>query len=232
MIETGIELNNFLTDLNAGHELDLTLSDVLVDTAKTIIESERAWMVLRKVDSTLSLTTANTWNTPVSIAGITDFSQFYSDTPIRLFDGDGLVHYFSQVAFDRRLEYKNTSGTFCFDENAGNLYFNGTIPFNGTLYISYLATSPAIDLESNSAVWSIFPSRFLPLLGFYAIGIYKGAVDYDSINRQMLPENRATFDALKNAMVSWDNERQLSTITNNDPSGEDYEFRSRAVNRF
>ena len=34
----------------------------------------------------------------------------------------------------------------------------------------------------------------------------------------MLPENRATMIALKNAMEKWDNERQLSTLEVNDPT--------------
>jgi hypothetical protein len=58
----------------------------------------------------------------------------------------------------------------------------------------------------------------LPVLGYYAIGINKGAIDYDSINREMLPENRATLNALKNAMEKWDNEMALATIQSNDPS--------------
>lgn len=232
MITTGIELNTFLTDLNAGAAIDLTLGDVLVNTARAVIEEERPWMVLRKVDTSLSLTTASTWNTPVSIAGITDFSRFYSETPIRLFDGNNQVMYFTMVPFDRQLEYKDTSGTFCFDENTGNLYFNGILAFSGTLYISYVATTDGIDLEADTAIWSPFPARFLPLIGFYAIGIFKGAVDYDSINRQMLPENRAALEALKNAMEKWDNERQLSTMENNDPSGDSDGFRSGAINRY
>lgn len=232
MITTGIELNTFLTDLNAGAAIDLTLGDVLVNTARAVIEEERPWIVLRKVDTSLSLTTASTWNTAVSIAGITDFSRFYSDTPIRLFDGNNQVHYFNQVPFDRQLEYKDVSNTFCFDENTDTLYFNGTIPFNGTLHISYIATGDGIDLESDSRVWSPFPARFLPLIGFYAIGIFKGAVDYDSINRQMLPENRAALEALKNGLEKWDNERQLSTMSNNDPSYDSESFRNGAINRY
>ena len=89
-----------------------------------------------------------------------------------------------------------------------------------------------VDLTSTSAVWTIFPSRYLPLLGYYAIGIYKGAVDYDSINRAMLPENRATLQALKSAMENWDNERQLSTIDQNDPTDLYSYPRSGAINRY
>jgi hypothetical protein len=146
----------------------------LVDTGKTILEEERPWMVLRKTNSSLSVTTANIWQTAISLASITDFANFYSDTPITLFDGSNLKHYYRLVPFDRRLEYKDDSGTACYDDNSGNLYLNGLVPFNGTLYINYLITSEAVDLESETAVWTVFPSRFLPVLGFYAIGVHKG----------------------------------------------------------
>ena len=108
---------------------------------------------------------------------------------------------------------------------------NGIAPFNGTLYIIYISTSTAIDIDSASAIWTLFPSRFLPLIGFYAIGIFKGAVDYDSINRQMLPENRAALEALKNAMISWDNERQLASLEHNDPTDLYSYPRSGAIDR-
>ncbi|UPJ35851.1 hypothetical protein IVB45_02225 [Bradyrhizobium sp. 4] len=218
MISKGTELTTFVTGLNGSATIDTTLLDVLVDTAKTVLEEERPWMALRKTDTSLSLLTTNTWQTAKSLSGITDFSRFYGDGVIKLFDGSNLIHYYSQVPFDRRLEYKDDNSTFVFDENAGTLYFNGTPPFAGTLHIPYVSTSTAIDLASTSAVWSVFPSRFLPLLGFYAIGIHKGAVDYDDINAQMLPENRATMQALKNAMEKWDDARQLSAIENSDPT--------------
>jgi hypothetical protein len=92
------------------------------------------------------------------------------------------------------------------------------VPFSGTLYINYLKDTGAVDLSSASAVWSPFPPRFLPILGYYAIGIHKGAVDYDSINRLMLPTNQATLEALKRAMEKWDDEMQLAAREGSDPS--------------
>jgi hypothetical protein len=227
---TGAQLTTFCTGLNGGASIDPTLLDVLVDTGRTTLEEERPWMVLRKTNTSKSVTTASTWQTAIDLSTITDFSRFYSDVPITLFDGNNRKDYYRLVPFDRRLEYKDVGGTACFDENAKILYLNGIVPFNGTLYINYVATSTAIDLAVETAVWTLFPSRFLPLLGFYAIGIFKGAVDYDSINRQMLPENRATLEALKNAIEKWDNERQLSTLEGNDPTGYGYP-RNGAINR-
>ena len=67
-------------------------------------------------------------------------------------------------------------------------------------------------------------------MGYYAIGIHKGAIDYDSINRQMLPENRETFRALKNAMEEFDNNKQLNSLNFNDPSNRSG-YRTDVINR-
>lgn len=221
MITTGSELQTFINSLNAEAQIDATLLDTLVDTARTIIEEERPWMVLRKTDTSKTLTTGNTWQTAIDLSTITDFSRFYMNQDgvvIKLFDGDNRVDYITLKSFDQRLEYKDVSGTAVYDANSKQLYVNGRVSFAGTLYLPYMMTSPAIDLSSDSTVWTKFPARFLPLLGYYAVGIFKGAVDYDDINRAMLPENRATLTALKNAMEKWDNEMQLATIQSNDPS--------------
>lgn len=221
MITTGAELSTFINLLNAEANVDATLLDTLVDTARSVIEEERPWMCLRKTNSSKTVTTANTWQTAIDLSTITDFSRFYMNQDgvvIKLFDGNNRIDYIRLKAFDQRLEYKDVSGTAVYDANTKQLYINGTVAFAGTLYIPYVATSTAIDLSSESAVWTNFPARFLPILGYYAIGIFKGAVDYDDINRAMLPENRATLEALKNAMEKWDNEMQLATIQSNDPS--------------
>lgn len=220
MITKGTELATFITGLNADATIDPTLLDVLVDNAKAILEEERPWMVLRKTNSSKAVTAANTWQTAIDLSTITDFSRFHvnDDKPaLRLFDGTNRIQPYYLKSFEERLEWKDVSGTCVYDENAKSLYLNGTVPFAGSLYMPYLSTSPAIDLTEDDTVWTAFPSRFLPILGYYAIGIYKGAIDYDSINKQMLPTNAATLSALKNAMEKWDNEKQLAAIQSNDP---------------
>ncbi len=229
---TGQELSTFITALNADAAIDPTLLDVLVDNGRTVIEEERPWMVLRKTDTSKTVTTANTWQTAIDLSTITDFSRFYGDFPIRLFDGNNLIEYYRQVPFDRRLTMKDFGNTFVYDANAKMLYLNGIVAFSGTLYIQYIATSPSIDLTSTTAVWTAFPPRFLPILGYYAIGINKGAIDYDDINRQMLPVNSEVLQALKGAMTKWDDELQLNAIEGNDPTDLYHNSRRSAVERY
>ena len=221
MISTGQELKTFINSLNAEANIDDTLLGTLVDNARTIIEEERPWLVLRKTDPSKTVTAGNTWQTAIDLSTITDFSRFYANQDgvvLKLFDGGNRVDYIRLKAFDQRLEYKDVSGTCVYDAATKQLYINGIVAFAGTLHIPYMYTSTPIDITSTSAVWTAFPSRFLALLGYYAVGIYKGAVDYDDINRAMLPENARAMEALKNALEKWDNEMQLATIQSNDPS--------------
>ena len=215
MITTGAELTTFVTGLNADADIDATLLDVLVDNAKTVLEAERPWVALRRTDVSLSLVYGE--NAAVTMS-ISDFANFNGDTPIKLYDGDNRIDYYRQVPFDRRLEYKDVSNTFCYDKYNDLLYFNGIVAFAGTLYINYVASTAAVDLAAKTAVWSQFPPRFLPILGYYAIGINKGAIDYDSINRQMLPGNDVVLEALRKAMYTWDDNLQQSEMAHNDPT--------------
>ncbi len=190
-------------------------------------------MVLRKTDKSKSVAAGSlVWQTAIDLSTITDFSRFYGELPIRLFDGNNLIEYYRQVPYDRRLEYKNVSNTFVFDENSKTLYLNGNVAFAGTLWINYIVTTPDIDVEDESVViWSVFPSRFLPLLGYYAVGIHMGAVDYDTVTARLGPNQMAIMQALKDAMETWDNDRQNSAIENNDPSDLYNYPRAGAVNR-
>ncbi len=211
---TGATLTTFITGLNGGASIDATLLEILVQSAQAILEEERPWMVLRKTDTSKTVTTGNSWQTAIDLSTIADFSRLYvaSDgVVLRIFDGNNNIQYYTLKPFDQRLEYKDVSNTCVFDENTKTLYLNGTIPFNGTLYISYLSSSTLVDVDSASEIWTLFPVRFHPILGFYA-------VDYDSINKQMLPENRATLLALREAMEKWDNEKQMAALQSNDPT--------------
>lgn len=221
MINTGQKLYELLTELNSGASLPISLATVLVDTAKTIIEEERPWMALRKTDSTKTVTPSSTWQTAIDLSTITDFSRFYVNQDgvvLRLFDGNNRIHYYTLKPFDQRLEYKDFGDTCVFDENTKSLYLNGLVPFSGTLHIPYMATSSEVDLESESAVWTVFPQRFTTLLGYYAIAVHMGAVDFDTVTARMAPNQLEIMRALKNAMVSWDNEKQLASLQSNDPT--------------
>lgn len=231
---TGTELKTLCTSLNGGASIDDTLLESLVNVGKAVFEGERDWMALRKTDTSLSATTSSTWQTQYSTASITDFLRFRGNFPIRLFDGDNRIEYFRQVPFERRLEYKDINNTFVYDVKNKKFYLNGTLPFAGTLYVNYITNTGDVVLTSNNELdvdgYFPFPSRFHPLLAFYGVGVHKGAVDYDEINKQMLPSNQSVLIALKDALVKWDDALQLNEQEDTDPTGDYGHFRSGAIN--
>jgi hypothetical protein len=63
-----------------------------------------------------------------------------------------------------------------------------------TLYNDHIKDSADITNDDSSS-W-VFPSWSHALLGFYAIGLYKGGVDFDDINARMAPDNRAMAQSI------------------------------------
>ena len=76
-------------------------------------------MILRKTDTSKTVTTANTWQTSIDLSTISDFSRFFqtpSDPyPIRLFDGTNKIAKCRLVPFGQRLEYKESPNTAVYD---------------------------------------------------------------------------------------------------------------------
>jgi hypothetical protein len=211
----GTELGTFCEEINGGASIGSTLLFQFINLAKAMVEQTRPWMLLRYTDASKSVTADNTWETAIDLSTIARFNRFYGETPIKLFDGANGIQYFRQVPFDKRLEHRNTPGTFVYDEANATLYLNGTVQFAGTLYIDHVKDSPEITNDDSSS-WA-FPSWAHPLLGFYAVAINKGGVDYDDINARMAPENRAQAKVIIDRLEWLDNEKQLQAQRGVDP---------------
>jgi hypothetical protein len=212
---TGPELSTFATEVNGGDAIGDTLLFQLLNLAKAMVEQRRPWMLLRKTDTSVTVSAGNTWQTAISLSGLTRFSRFYGDWPIRLFDGNNRIERYRQVPFEDRLEYKDTPNTFCYDEASQVLYLNGTGQAGGTLYIHHIQDSADIT-NDDSSTW-IFPSWSHPLLGFMAVAINKGGIDFDDVNARMAPDNRAQAELLTQRLEGWDAEKQLSATQQTDP---------------
>jgi hypothetical protein len=212
---TGTELETFCEEINGGASIGSTVLFQFINLAKAMVEQSRPWVLLRYTDTSTTVAAGNTWQTAIDLSAIARLSRFYGDTPIKLFDGANGIQYFKQVPFDKRLEYRNMPGTFVYDEANRTLYLNGTVQFAGTLYIYHVKDSPEITNDDSSS-W-VFPSWAHPLLGFYAVAINKGGVDYDDINARMAPENRAQAKLITDRLEWLDNEKQLQAQQGVDP---------------
>jgi hypothetical protein len=227
---TGVELATLAEEINGGASIGDTLLEQLLNMAKALVERRRPWMVLRSTDTSKSVTTANTWQTAIDLSTIARFNRFYGEDPIQLFDGTRTIARYRQVPWNMRLQYKDASNTFVYDEANKMLYLNGTVPFAGTLYIDHIKDGADIDIISDDSAWA-FPSWSHYLLPFLAVGIHKGGIDFDDINARMAPDNRAMADSILDRLEVWDNEKQLQASQNIDPYDNGYDdWRSGAIN--
>jgi hypothetical protein len=102
------------------------------------------------------------------------------------------------------------------------------VQFAGTLYIDHIKDSA--DITNDDASSWIFPTWAHPLLGFYAVAINKGGVDYDDINARMAPDNRAQANLIIKRLEWLDNEKQLQAQQNIDPYQEGNGYTPGAIN--
>jgi hypothetical protein len=101
---TGKQFVTAAEEINGGSSIGSTLLYQLGNLGKSLIEQRRPWMVLRKTDTSKSVTTANTWQTSIDLSTITDFNRFYGKYPIKPFDGNNRIERYRIVSFDLRLE--------------------------------------------------------------------------------------------------------------------------------
>lgn len=224
---TGTDLVTFCEEVNGGASIGSTLLYQLLNLSKAIVEQRRPWMVLRSTDTSKSVTVANTWQTAIDLSTIARFNRFYGDEPVRLFDGFFKIERYRQVPFDERLLYKDTPNTFVYDEANKTLYLNSTPTFAGTLWIHHIKDSADIAAATE---WA-FPSWSHPLLGFMAVAMNKGGIDYDDINRLMSVENRAQAMQIVGMLETWDANKQVAAQASHDPTDSaDPGYRPGAIN--
>jgi hypothetical protein len=81
---TGAEFSTAAEEINGGASIGSTLLFQFGNLGKSLIEQRRRWMILRKTDTSKTVTTANTWQTAIDLSTITDFNRFYQtiDGPV------------------------------------------------------------------------------------------------------------------------------------------------------
>lgn len=224
----GSTLSTFIDELNGGASIGETLKFQLVNAFKAMLEQQRPWAILRKTDTSKTVATSNTWQSAIDLSTLSNFNRFYGPSPVRLFDGNQTVVRYRQVPFAERLENLNASNTFVFDAPSKSLYLNGIVPFSGTLYIRHLVTSADCSANSGATDWP-FPSWAHAILGFGAVAMHKGGVDYDDVNARQLVQNNADAIRILNALEKWDDEIQLNEVSEYDQH-DDNGFTANAIN--
>jgi hypothetical protein len=193
---TGAELKTFLENL-IDDTIDEDFAYQLLTHAKDLVEGERDWEYLKAVD------TSNTWasgETYLSTKALP--ADFF--TPRFLYI-DGYDTPYVPVPMEHKLRYRDLSGYYYIDYGSSAFALCGTTDQSRT--ISFVYTKTTADI--GAGVTPSMPARFHKLIGFYAAGLWQGAVDWDDISARMSPANRAEALVLKNSMISWDTRLKL-----------------------
>jgi len=204
----GATLSDLIDELNGGASIGTTLKFQLVNSFKAVLEQERPWMILRRTDTSKTVTAGNTWQTAIDLSTISNLDRFYGEKPIKLFDGSESIAYYSQVPKNKRLEFRNSSSSFVYDDATKSLYLGGTPSFAGTLWIDHLVTTSDLDINSASTDWP-FPSWSHHVLAFGAVAMHKGGVDYDEVNARQLLHNNSDAMRILAALSRWDANKQI-----------------------
>lgn len=208
---TKTQIYTLLTSILGGNALDTTLFDTLLEMSKNTRESERDWMVLRTLDSTITFTAADTYATTKTLPS--RFLRIYrptwqnqNDTGVYLVDANGGRQVLQPISLAQRYEYKDTTGFYYLDHKNGAIGRTGTNA--GTLHLNFIQGT---DVISDTLEW-VFPSYASTLLAFDIAIMQKGGIDWDVVASFSVPYNQQTIKTLESNLALWDARLQQQEI--------------------
>lgn len=200
-----------LTNLLDGVQIDDTLFGIWLNMVRNIIESERPWVVLRKIDKSNTSLPTDTWQTPKNLPA--DFFSSIDSANLSLFDGTNKIQTYSEVPFASQLDYKDSQGVFWIDYANNQYYSGGVSDQQYAIRFPYIADFGDIVA---GGTWKQFPARFNMVLVYAVSILQKGGVDYDDQNARMVLYNDTTFKQMMSMMTKWDSRLQLAMSQNRD----------------
>lgn len=192
---TGSELYTLFTELVEDSPSDAWFYSVL-NACKDALEAERPWAYLRKIDSSNTRLSSDTWQTAKTLP-----SDFAYPTGITV--GTDRTKY-EFVPFDR-IDMKDTDGTVRLDMANDSFYFNGTAGTTGTAYLQYQKFTDAVTSSTSPE----FPARFHQLLA-YDVAKQWFAKDQSERGLAWDKEHYGEYARLKTAMERWDDQIRLA----------------------
>lgn len=180
----------------------------LMDTAYTQINEERVWAMLMKLDTSITHSPGNSWQTEKTLPS--DFNSAH-----KLFGGDSGNEY-DPIPFDTLLHWKDNGNMFAVDLANMKMRLTGSPSTALTMYLWYQYTPTSLMglsvAQKASASTIVWPARFRPILAYKMAEILFGAVDADDVTRKQTPYQRAVYKELKKAMVNWNTRNILKMM--------------------
>jgi hypothetical protein len=186
-VETGGEIKEFAEGI-LDQTIEESLFYTILNALKDRREETRAWMMLRKLDTTKNATTS-AQTLPVDCRNIRKIVV-------------GGIEY-TEIPFESQHLNQN-SNVYYVDWANGTFTLCGTP--SGSVYFYYIKTTDSIT-ETTEPVW---PKRFIKLLGFDVAGYIMNGQDADDLFARMSPENKGQAIAIENTMITWDSNLQIN----------------------
>jgi len=177
---------------------------LLMQNAQEKLETTRDWVVLRKVDRTLSVTPSDTYLTARSLP--TDFQAVRKV----VIQGEPLT----AIDFDQQEEYKDCPGYYFIDLANRKLHLTGVWNQTYTINLFYRSKMGDIDPDNPDTVPFPWTGKKALVVAYDMAEFHKGGVDGDDRNYQMSPEQLRQKRAMHNALIQEDTTAQLKAMGN------------------
>ena len=188
--------------------IDEDLAYALMDSAYTNRNELRPWAMLTKLDTSLSHSTSDTWQTEKTLPS--DFAR-----PYKLVGGAADNTYIG-VLFENILQHITEGNRYAVDMANLKLRLTGTVSTALTMYFWYIYAPTSLvglsDAQKISATTIVWPARFRALLAYDMADMYFGGIDADDMTRSMSPHQRAAAKTLEASMIKWDNSIRLKMM--------------------
>lgn len=210
---TGAQLYTLVQSLVNGFSIDQTTFYILLNTARTRREMQRAWMRLRRYQYTQTLQPTQPSLTLPPSAQITipsDFMFFSRDGEITLYDNNNQYETYTEIPLNLVIPYLQVNNVFYADHAGGTFNFLGVIQKAYTAFVQYQADFGDITVTTT---WLNIPTRFHAILAFDVAVMYRLGMDYDDINARNADRNNVDAELLFGAMATWDDNLQRSATT-------------------
>lgn len=177
-------------------------NDFLLDLVKSAdekIRSERDWEILKKLDTTKTHSSGDTYTSTKDLP--TDFFA-----PARFIFINRIPH--RPIPFIEREAYRDTPRVYYID------YANAVYGICGTASSSQTITFPYIYRPTTLTTSStpVFPSEFHKLWAFEMAALYEAGIDADDTYFRMSAENKLQAKMLWDRLISWDSRLKLHSM--------------------
>lgn len=210
----GAQFYTAVQSLVNGFSIDQTTFYLLLNTARTRREMQRAWMRLRKYDYSQTLvgpTNPSLTLPPATRINIpSDFMFMSRDGEITLYDNNNQYETYTEIPLNLVIPYLQVNNVYYADHGAGYFYFLGVIQKTYTAFVQYQADLGDITV---STTWLNIPSRFHMILAYDVAAMYRLGMDYDDINARNADQNNRDAELLYGSMAVWDDNLQRSATT-------------------